>query len=536
MKRTRSLRALASIALIATVLIASEGAGHASVTASVAPRHPSFALKPVLAHRVVFGKLYQHVYSKQTDHDQSGGCKPCVATGPLHPRKVNDSTSLRSALTGTRAGHVKSHSFAMQLNTAHAVASCQPSGCWPLDTSEASDGNVVVYTANDTISFSTNFGASFTSIPSGAPFSDFPEGGPCCDQVMQYVASINRFVWLQQYWGGPTGHNLYRLTVFAPSAVSGAGISSFTYWDIYSPSTTYPFMDFPDLAVGARYLYLTCDLGGGGHVFQTAIFRIGLVNLQLSLNLAAAPTPWRYIVNGLFFGRVAQNTGAVAYWAQPRNTSQMNVGYWPESGTVYYWPSTVNVASWPGANYTSTNPDGNSWNSTYTGAVLSAAVTHPATGARLWLAWPAGVGTGPLSWLTRPHVELAQIAVPSMGFVSQTAIWNPSFAISFPALAVSRSGDLGIDFGYGGSGYWTNSAISDWTSTPFVAFSITSSNTSDSHNRWGDYLTIRPEYGAFQTGAPMPSTGFTASGYGIDTVPGNASAKTYDTHFVAFNG
>lgn len=535
MKTVRGFRLLAATAMIGTVVTVGGATAHATTTSRAVASHPSFALKANLAHVITKGMLYRHVYSKLTDHDQNGGCKKCLVTGPLHSRKQNPSSRLVGNLPGAPVGGVHPRVFTLQTNTAHAVASCQPAGCWPLDTSEASDGNVVVYTANETISFSTNFGATFTSFPSGSFFSDLPAGGPCCDQVMQYVPSINRFIWLDQYWAGPTGKNLYRLVAFAPSAVSAGGLSSFTYWDIYSPSGTYPFMDFPDLAVGNRYLYLTCDLGGGGHVFQTAMFRIGLTNLQLSLNLASAPTPWRYIIGTLFFGRTAQNTGAVAYWAAPKNTSQMNIGWWPEAGNNYFGPATVNIASWPGANFTSTNPDANSWNSTYTGVVLADAVTHFGGGSQLWLAWPAGVGTGSLSWLTRPHVELVEINVASMSFMGQTAIWNPSFAISFPALAVARNGDLGINFAYGGSGHWTNTAITDWTQAPFVAWQVTNSTASDGHNRWGDYAAIRPEYGMAQTGAPMPAGGFTASCYGVLAAVTGQLSRSYDTHWVAFN-
>jgi hypothetical protein len=371
----------------------------------------------------------------------------------------------------------------------------------------------------------------------GAFFPTNAAGGPSGDQVIQYVPSINRFVWLLQYWAGPTGANVDRLTVFPPSSVSAGGLTGpFTYWDVASQSSVRKFEDFPDLAVGGQYLYLTTNLGTGGLVYLTEIARIGLSNLQLSLNLAAPPHAWRYIIGGLFFGRVAQNTGSVAYWAQPANTSQMNISYWPEAGTVWFGPVTINNFTWPNSGFASLNPDSNNWNSTYTGAVLAAAVTPGANGSHLWLAWPAGTGTGQESWLSQPNVQLMEVAVPSITFTGQTAIWNPSYAFSFPALAVSRNGDLGIDLGWGGHGtQWTNTAVTDWTDTPFVAFNMTGSTTSDGGNRWGDYIDIRPQFGMSPTGAPFAANGFTASGIGIVTNPTTAG-RVWDLHYVAFSG
>jgi hypothetical protein len=155
---------------------------------------------------------------------------------------------------------------------------------------------------------------------------------------------------------------------------------------------------------------------------------------------------------------------------------------------------TINKGTWLGSNFTSLNPDGNNWNSAHTGAVLAAAFTSGANGSHRWLAWPAGIGTGQLSWLSQPNVQLMEISVPKLSFTSQTSIWNPSYAFSFPALAASRSGDLGIDLGWGGHGTdWTNTAVTDWSDTPCTAWNVTSSTASDGMNRGGDFIAIRSE-------------------------------------------
>jgi hypothetical protein len=77
---------------------------------------------------------------------------------------------------------------------------------------------------------------------------------------------------------------------------------------------------------------------------------------------------------------------------------------------------------------------------------------------------------------------------------------------------------------YGSRSTLTNSAVADWTAAPFTGWYITSSNTSCTCNRYGDYIAMRPAYGT--------KAAFTASGYGTDKVGNNSWA--YDPHLAQF--
>src|SRR5439155_17156728 len=83
--------------------------------------------------------------------------------------------------------------FAFENPVALVVA--EPSG-------GANGGGVVFMTANQFAAYSTDGGATFTQLD---PTTIFPEddGGFCCDQIVQYVPSIDRFIWLLQYRRGP---------------------------------------------------------------------------------------------------------------------------------------------------------------------------------------------------------------------------------------------------------------------------------------------------------------------------------------------
>jgi hypothetical protein len=498
------------------------------------------------------GVFYQHPAPSTSDHDQFGA--PRIPIGPYHPRPESKPVSFfvptasgPASVSGTPRGSVAGGHFhqmvvpnsvpmavpgsqpmaapSILLNTAHVA----PSGGVPQEPATAAFGNVVVYTDNTQVAFSVNGGSSFTSFSPGSLYSDDPEGGPCCDQDVIYIPKIGEFAWLLQYWPGPTGANLDRLAVFPPSAVTSSGLAYWTSWDIYASMLpgTKPFLDFPDLAFGDSYLYLSADgLNTAGKVAQTFIVRIGLTNLQSGLNLAAGPEAWRYIDGAPFFGKVVQNTGAVAYWASNNSTSSMAASDWPESSTSWSGPYNVPDYSWPNANYTSNDPSGQKWMYIYQGVVLGSV----RIGGDLYFAWTAGIGSGRLSWLVQPHVELA-VMTTSFTFVRQRALWNPGFAFAYANLATS-SGDLGISLAYGGGPYYASTAVGDLTQAPYLVDSVAQSSANCGCGRWGDYYAIRPGYA---NAAGKSSGQWVASGMSWDSLP-SSNVLGWDDHYEVFNG
>jgi len=524
-KIRRLCTTLAAGAVLALVL---PGIGASAATHHAAARtHRSLAGKssPPTFHQL--GR-YKHASPPKFDHDQFG--KARLPIGKFRARPHTAMTSAMGKLVAARLAVSPRVAPTINLNTGHVA----PYDGWvPEEPTSAAYGDTVVYTSNDLISLSVDGGHTFHSFDPRTMFSDSPAGGPDGDQDVIYVPKIGEFVWLIQYFPGPSGANLDRLSVFPPSAVTPSGITSWTSWDIKQsglPGTDI-FFDFPDLAIGSSYLYLTQNPGHGGHPYQTFIARIGLSNLQHGLNLAAPPNPWRYIIGPLFMGRVVQNTGDTAYWASNTSTSTMSASGWPESSTSWFGPVNVNVASWPNADYTSTTPDGQSWLNLYTGRVLAGA----RVGKDLYFAWTAGRGTGRLAWLSNPHVELVEMTT-AFTFVSQRAIWNPSYVFAWPYLtsAPNTQGvpQLGISVVWGGGKYYPNASVGDLTTSPFLVDTDVTSNANCSCGRWGDYLSVHPDYG---TPFAAAQAQFVATGYGYDaSLPGAVGG--YDDHFVTFTG
>jgi hypothetical protein len=470
------------------------------------------------------GTFFKHPKPLAVEHDQELHVNIPVGYRRFGPK--SQPTQFQPG-AGRPAGGIKpALTFTMPTNTAFAAKTNND----PVDPNAASDGaNKAVYVTNEFIALSVDGGATFKSYNPGSLYADFPDGGVCCDQIVQYVPSIGRFVWLDQYWAGANGRNRYRLAVFTPAAVTSAGLTSWTYWDItaaHFPALTRPFLDFPDLAIGSQYLYLSANNGQGGKVYASVIARIGLDNLANGLNLAAGPHAWRYIAGPLFMGRVAQNTGNRAFWAQNLSTSSVGVNYWDESSNVWFGPINIPVFSWPNTSFISNTPDGNNWLAMYTGVILGA--TRAGQGGRdLYLAWEGGRGSGQLAWLNQPHVELVDIDTQTLMFKSQRVIWNPGFAFGFANLNTSINGDLGVALAWGGNGDWVNFAIGDLTVSPFLVWNTTSSNNACGCGRWGDYLAVRP--------AGQDRAGFVAAGYGTITNPTGGGGTQYDTHYVRYN-
>ena len=107
-----------------------------------------------------------------------------------------------------------------------------------------SGGGVVFVTANWTAAYSTD-GIHFTQLN---PTTIFPNDavGFCCDQIVQYVPSIDRFIWLLQ-------GNGYRLAMASPQQIINSHGTSWTYWNltpqVFGEKRGVSF-DYPDLSVG----------------------------------------------------------------------------------------------------------------------------------------------------------------------------------------------------------------------------------------------------------------------------------------------
>jgi hypothetical protein len=391
------------------------------------------------------------------------------------------------------------------------------------EPSGASGGGVVFMTSNWWAAFSTDEGATWTQLN---PTAVFPADavGFCCDQIVQYVPSIDRFVWLLQGNGD-------RLAVASPQAIRNSNGTAWTYWNLTPGVFGQPNgtgFDYPDMAVGNNALYMSWDAGAGcpsGCTSGFQVVRTSLAGLQAGGTITIEFTD---PANGkmAWGSHLSQDTGNEIFWAGHNSNSQMRIFSLAEGSNTYFWRDR-NVSSWPNNAPTSLTPDNQDWLAkNFNGPGGNSFPRNGVIGAtrslgQVWFGWTAGTNDR----FQQAHVELVTFD-PANNYnkVRQVQIWNNSYAFAYPALATNVcTGEVGLSLEFGGGGNYENHVVGFWGD--FIVYLTTSSNVGST--RFGDYVTLRQR----PLGEDNPGNLFDAFGYGMRTVSGVARP---DVHYVTF--
>jgi len=346
------------------------------------------------------------------------------------------------------------------------------------------NGSVVFYAGNWYAALSVDGGNTFSFIDpnSFAQPNDPPGVTFCCDQVVNYMPSIDTFVWLMQY-GPSTGDNIQRLA-FGTTENVKAG--KWRIFDITTQLLNVPgfFLDFPDLAVGSNFLYVTTNcFSPNGQTTGSAVARIPIAGIA-----KGKPTLEKFVSMDLFAFRVAQNCAGTAYFAAHKDTSTLSVYSWPENKSV---PALheVAIARWVGTNgYISRTPDGRRWldrvDPRLTGATLA--------GSELWFAWAVDANS---NHRPNPFVQMARINSKDMSLIEDVNLFDADSAIAYAGLATNANDEVGVSYMIGGAvfpshvvGLLSNNRLSviagKGERSPVV--------NAQGHYEWGDFLTARP--------------------------------------------
>jgi len=400
-------------------------------------------------------------------------------------------------------------------------------GSTTAEPSGATGGGVVFVTTNWAAAYSIDGGGTFTPLN---PTTIFPADavGFCCDQIVQYVPSIDRFIWFLQ------GSNGYRLASASPANIISSGGKAWTYWNltpqVFGQPTGTGF-DYPDLSVGDNQLYMSWDAGAGCPPGCTGGFQVARTSLA---GLAAGGTITIEFTdprNGsmAWGSHLMQNTRNEIFWAGHNNNSNMRVFSLDENSNTYFWRD-IGISSWANNAPTSTTPDGQDWLAkNFNGPGGNSFPRNGVIGStrvfnQLWFAWTAGTN----STFQQAHVEMVTLdRNNNFSKIQQVQIWNNSYAFAYPALATNAcTGEVGLSFEYGGNGNYENHVVGFWGD--FVAYRTTGSNVGTT--RYGDYVTIRQAPATNEN----PGNLFSAYGYGLNTVPLPGTGTKVDIHYVLF--
>ena len=407
------------------------------------------------------------------------------------------------------------------------------------DISGAESGSVVLATANKYVSYSTDAGITFTSLDPTTVFDNTEDGGFCCDQVVQYVPSIDRFVWLMQFSVGINGKNRLRIASASPETVVSSKCTSWTYWDLTSDAlgivTTAAdaaagnhWLDYPNMSVGNTVLYISVDnVGNGGANPPTGgriVVRVPLSEIQAGGTINYRFTDWAN-AGFAYAGHVTQNTGDEAYWAGNRNNSTMQVFNWNENSTSYSWRD-VGVNNWPNNTLSSIAKDNNDWLTKAASFPKFGVIGATRRGNEVWFAWSASSGTGADGGFNFPNANIQVVKIdPTNNYqrIDQFAIWNNDYAFAYPALATNDRGEVGIALGWGGNKtFYANSAVG--ILGDFIVWYPELSDISTT--RWGDYVTARQA-------SPQTSL-FAGFGYAILTDGTTTAGFRFEPFYILF--
>jgi hypothetical protein len=96
------------------------------------------------------------------------------------------------------------------------------------EPSEAQDGSTILFTGNRFAAYSTDGGASWKALSIDAVFGTFGTQQICCDPVVIYIPSIDRFAWIAQF-RSPDGQyrNASGLGLISPADLVTYGAGDF---------------------------------------------------------------------------------------------------------------------------------------------------------------------------------------------------------------------------------------------------------------------------------------------------------------------
>ncbi|MGB9467053.1 MAG: hypothetical protein WBR10_18245 [Candidatus Acidiferrum sp.] len=469
--------------------------------------------------QTVTGGHYPH--REPNFEEKENGSRWTVPTGPFvagKPTPTGTATQKAPRTPGDPPGVTFNANDGLGINGSTIA---EPSG--------AVGGGVVFVTANFYAAYSKDGGATFTKLD---PTTIFPNDnvGLCCDQIVQYVPSIDRFIWLLQGTDASAVQqpNGQRIASASPAQIISSSGTSWTYWDLTPGVFGEPIgtgFDYPDLSVGTNYLYMSWDVGwpgcpkgcSNGHlVARSPLSQIkagGTIGLDYTTP-SDSSSAWG--------AHLTQDTGNEIFWVGQQNNSSQSLRVFSlaEGSNTYFWRD-IGTSSWANNALSSLTPDGQNWVNKLSGFPGNAVTGATRSSNDLWFAWSAGTDNN----FQQPHVEMVTLdRSNNFNLIRQVQIWNNNYAFAYPALATNAcTGEVGLSLEYGGNNkFYENHVVGFWGD--FLVYVTTDSSVGTT--RFGDYVSIRQDSTPSLKGAF-----FDAFGFGLDKT--TSGTKT-DTRYVVF--
>ena len=356
--------------------------------------------------------------------------------------------------------------------------------------------------------FSGNWWAAYDNTgPGGAwsgisPFTQFPsiDGGFCCDQDVIYDPGHDMILWELQYINTATSGG-FRIAIFrnTNNNISTAGWYSYTFEPTNVGGTGNEWFDYVKVSLSTNYLYITANVFTTTRPFRwtrTVLMRLPLDPISTGAGFGFGYLSW----NRNFNFTAAQGSKDVFWWATHNTTTSFRIFHWPENSGIVSW-NDIAVPAWTLGTPSCPVSDGTNWcafsdNRILTGSRVKVASTNNVLSYELWFFWNVPAGGGFL----RPYINAVRIDETPLANKGRPFIWNGSFPFSYVGSSPNIRGDIGLSLfagtGTGGAPAGFVAIADDFTGLPpgWQIAGVTSSTNGPFNNRWGDYVTVRPEY------------------------------------------
>lgn len=368
-----------------------------------------------------------------------------------------------------------------------------------LEPSVAPRGAEILFTANWFASFSNDGGATFTYVNPSTTFPTIPGQPFCCDQVAIYDAGNDLMIWFLQYVEDGS-QNTIRVAVAQGADIAAQQWRFYDFTPLGVGGWNNEWFDFPDLALSDNFLYVTTNtFSTQGTGFTRAL----ILRLPLAQLAAYQGLTYSFFDSTQDFSlRPTQGATDTMYFADHVTTARMRVFAWPEAAAGLTSTDVV-VQPWSNAPRAGAGPGG-PW--------------LGRSDPRITAAWLEG-GTAGFAWsaaqdatFANPHVRVALIDTASGLLTGQPHLWSNDFAYAYPAASPNGDGEIGVAVAFGGGARNPGHAVGTFSMAGGWQLSQTVEGTdSPNDNRWGDYLTVRPDPG---DAAAWYATGYSLQGGG----------------------
>jgi hypothetical protein len=387
-------------------------------------------------------------------------------------------------------------------------------------------GDIIMRSGNWYVDLSVNSGGLWKRFDTTTLFPNNLGNGFCCDQIVHYVPSIDRFVWYMQHDAGADGSGVFRIAVASPANMKRNFAAAWTYWDFHSDDFGLKGhdLDYPDLTWTDQFLYFSTD---DQTEVKLLVCRIPLKELAAGrrINCSCIDIGAKEAKND-HGSHLLQNSHDGAFWAGHKDSATLWVYSWPDSSSRYSW-TAVGVSKYPDGTLSSTSPGGVDWLKYLDFFPRFGVLGATRSGNTLWFAWSASSGQADPADPASPkyanaHVRVAQVDISTMKTVAEIQIWNNDYAFAYPALSTNMEGEVGIVLGWGGKSNNANAAVGI-----LGDYVVWYENGSDvATTRWGDFVTCRS--------SGVDSARFAGFGYYIKKDTTRPSGYYFDPYYVLF--